>query len=60
MRGKIKAYSEDVNAGVITGEDGKVYGFAVNEWIEGKKPVPDQSVSFTGYQRMASKVSAEE
>lgn len=59
MRGIIKAYSIDVNAGVIDGDDGNQYGFTQSEWAGDNAPAANDKVNFNGMQRWASKVSAE-
>jgi hypothetical protein len=42
MKGQIKAYSEAVNAGVITADDGKKYPFNKGAW--GHKGTPSNDV----------------
>ena len=44
--GTIKAYSDQVNAGVINGPDGKTYAFAKTDWNGALLPRVDQIVTF--------------
>jgi hypothetical protein len=48
MKGKIKAYSAAVNAGVIEAPDGKKYQFGKLDWVGETPPENDQNVSFSG------------
>jgi cold shock CspA family protein len=57
MRGTVKAYSKDVNAGVIKGDDGNQYGFTKSEWGGDESPAANESVNFDGAYRKASNVS---
>jgi hypothetical protein len=56
MRGTVKAYSKDVNAGVIKCDTGKTYDFSRNEWHEDILPYANQIVEFQGSSRTASKI----
>ncbi len=47
MKGLIKAYSEAVNAGIITGEDGRCYPFTKGVWGHKAAPANDAEVVFT-------------
>ncbi len=46
MNGKVKAYSTDVNAGVIKGNDGKDYQFQNETWGGASQPKQNESVTF--------------
>lgn len=46
MKGKIIAYSKDVNAGVITGENKVTYPFSRKDWIGPTEPEIDLVVDF--------------
>ncbi|HEU4837862.1 MAG TPA: hypothetical protein VFS88_00455, partial [Micavibrio sp.] len=59
IRGTIKAYSKDVNAGVIQCEDGKTYDFSQDEWNDRTAPHAEQRVLFQAYSRKATKVFSE-
>ena len=56
MKGKIKAYSTDVNAGVISGDDGKSYHFGKNEWTGKTLPQSNENEQFTPADRAAVNV----
>jgi hypothetical protein len=57
MKGKIKAYSADVNAGLISGEDGRTYRFTKSEWGGRENPFGDERVNFAGETRQAKKIT---
>jgi len=59
MRGTVKAYSLDVNAGVIECDAGETYGFSQNDWNATHAPVMRERVTFQGFSRTATKVYAE-
>ena len=58
-KGTIKAYSPDVNAGVIECDSGNTYEFRERDWSGDATPVAKQKVRFDGASRTATKVSAE-
>lgn len=60
MRGTVKAYSVDVNAGVIECDTGATYNFSQKEWNGNTAPATEQRVSFQGTSRTATKVFAEQ
>ena len=57
IKGTILAYSDDVNAGVIDGDDGRKYPFAATEWLATSKPQNNMSVVFTPSAKAALKVN---
>lgn len=59
MRGTIKAYSLDVNAGVIKCDAGKTYEFRENEWNGKVAPVVNDVVMFEGFNRTATRVRSD-
>lgn len=60
-KGRIKAYSKDVNAGVIQCEDGSHYGFRREELVHGKEPHDHEKVEFDDrHDKQARKVDMEE
>ena len=59
MKGNIKAYSNDVNAGVISGEDGNMYCFPRSEWWSKNIPVGNETVRFNPAGRHATKVTGD-
>lgn len=46
MLGKIKAYSEDVSAGIIVGNDRQQYIFDIAEWKSHTPPANNMFVDF--------------
>jgi hypothetical protein len=60
MKGKIKAYSADVNAGVIVGDNRKTYGFRQTEWRGIALPAKDEKVTFDGKNQQATNISTTE
>ena len=52
-KGKIRAYSKDVDAGVIDGADGKSYRFRTADMPEGHNPHGDEDITFDGEHRDA-------
>lgn len=46
MKGKIAAYSDDVNAGTIIGTDNRTYIFSLKSWAGAGEPVAGLDVSF--------------
>jgi hypothetical protein len=59
MRGTVKAYSVDVNAGVIECDSGETYNFSQKEWNGATTPTPEQRVTFQASPRTATKVFSE-
>lgn len=59
MKGTIKAYSDVVSAGVISGEDGTTYGFNLTDWHGRKLPISRERVIFVGNHKQATSVSAD-
>lgn len=57
MKGKIKAYSNSVNAGVIAGYDGKNYQFSLKEWLDNAPPINNQEVNFSPQKERAFQVN---
>jgi len=58
LKGTIKAYSACVNAGVISGENGKTYRFDKTDWSHNELPLNNENVTFDGNRRNASSVKA--
>jgi hypothetical protein len=57
MNGVILAYSSDVSAGVIKGEDGRSYYFPKTEWASAENhPVSGLTVTFSRRERNACHV----
>lgn len=56
MKGNIKAYSTAVNAGVITGEDGRKYKFLDSHWQGPSEPQANDLVMFDSLGTHASNV----
>ena len=46
MKGRIKAYSKDVNAGLIIADNGSSYIFPKKEWNGQKSPEVNKRVEF--------------
>lgn len=59
LRGTIKAYSIDVNAGIIQCDKGDTYNFSQSEWNGSRAPLVEQRVTFSGNSRVATKIFAE-
>jgi len=55
-KGKIKAYSKDVEAGVINGADGKSYLFRTSDMPPDHQPHDDEDVTFDGEYKDAHNV----
>ena len=56
MKGTIKAYSQCVSAGVISGDDGKSYGFNKTDWTSAELPKTDETVTFERARNQASNI----
>ncbi len=57
FKGKIKAYSEEVNASVIEGVDGRHYNFHASEWsCSETRPSSNVDVTFEAGMLSARKV----
>jgi hypothetical protein len=59
MKGKIKAYSGSVNAGLIKCTTGKLHLFSASEWKDKKLPEKNDSVVFEQDGRKVTSVSAD-
>lgn len=59
MKGKIKAYSASVKAGVIDGHNGKKYLFRLEDWLCAATQPLNQQVSFEENDRQANRVAVE-
>lgn len=46
MKGRIKEYNPDIEAGVILGRDQNLYHFSGYDWWDQAHPTPNQDVEF--------------
>lgn len=60
MRGKVRTYSSAVNAGVIIGENKKIYLFFRGDWISSKDPAANLYVVFSDDKKRARSILTEE
>ncbi len=57
IKGKVLAYSDDVNAGIIDGSDGRQYPFSASEWLASSKPTSNMAVVFMPSYNAALKIN---
>jgi hypothetical protein len=58
MKGKIKAYSGDVCAGIITGADNQTYSFSMAQWFCKIPPKNNFEVEFDEHQGRIRKIKS--
>ncbi|GGB47207.1 hypothetical protein GCM10011502_20680 [Oceanisphaera marina] len=47
MKGKVLDFNEESRAGVISGDDGNRYAFAINEWKGAALPKAGNKIDFS-------------
>lgn len=59
MKGRVLGYNQTTRIGVISGEDGKRYSFAISEWKGAVSPKAGGKVDFFGNGEQAEAIYSE-